>query len=80
MDPVGSRLIVFASMIKSSQVNSGIFIHANINKPIQMIPLSILSDKMTSGVSLAMYIILSVLHRNMLDVIRQFESQQVQVT
>ena len=40
------------------------FIHANRNKRflsslIQMIPVSVMSDKMRSGVSLTMYIILS---------------------
>ena len=35
-----------------------------------MIPVLILSDKMRPGVSLAMYIILSVLHRNTLDEMR----------
>ena len=35
-----------------------------------MIPVSILSDKMRSGVSLAIYIILSEVHRNTLEAMR----------
>ena len=50
------------------QGNSGIF--------SQLIPLSNLS----SGVLLAMKIILSVLHRNTLDAIQRCESQQMRVT
>ena len=50
------------------QGNSGIF--------SQLIPLLNLS----SGVLLAMNIILSVLHRNTLDAIKRCESQQVQGT
>ena len=60
------------------QGNSGIFAHANINNSFfQMIPVTILSDKMRSGVLLAMYIILSVLHRNTLYGMQQCESQQL---
>ena len=39
------------------QRNSGIFTHEKINRPFLSSPVSILSDKMRSGVSLAMYII-----------------------
>ena len=46
------------------QWNSGIFSQENINKPFLSSPVSILSDKMRSGVSLAMYII-TWLHINM---------------
>ena len=42
-----------------------------------MIPVTILSGEMRSGVLLAMYIILSVLHRNPLDEMQQCESQQL---